>query len=78
MGFISNMNNYPPGVTGNEPEITGEYDIDEDPTIRCQRCGGETFHPIWGHDDHCEEIAEENERLAGEECREVAVHDDLP
>ena len=25
--------NYPPGVTGNEPEITGEWP--------CQECGGE-------------------------------------
>jgi hypothetical protein len=35
------MSNYPPGVTGNEPQITGEWP--------CQVCGG------WGFDDENED-----------------------
>jgi hypothetical protein len=37
------MSNYPPGVTGNEPQITGEYP--------CGYCGG--YGPST-EDDHCE------------------------
>ena len=46
---------YPPGVTGNEPQITGEYpcdecdgcgyDEDEDGKHACQRCKGSGIEP---------------------------------
>ena len=29
-GFVNRMSNYPPGVTGNEPEISGEDEAYED------------------------------------------------
>lgn len=48
-------NNYPPGVTGNEPHLTGEwpcfdcdgagYDEDEDGKHGCERCNGSGIEP---------------------------------
>ena len=55
--------NYPPGVTGNEPQITGEwpcdycdsrgYDEDEDGKHSCELCGGTGIIPedSWNLDD---------------------------
>lgn len=49
------MSNYPPGVTGNEPQITGEYpcdlcggcgyDEDEDGKHSCPLCLGTGIYP---------------------------------
>jgi hypothetical protein len=49
------MNNYPPGVTGNEPQITGEwpcdlcyglgYELTEDGKEACELCGGSGIIP---------------------------------
>jgi DnaJ-class molecular chaperone len=49
------MSNYPPGVTGNEPQITGEwpcdmcggmgYDEDEDGKQPCETCNGTGIIP---------------------------------
>lgn len=49
------MSNYPPGVTGNEPQITGEwpcdvcggmgYDEDEDGKHACNTCNGTGILP---------------------------------
>lgn len=50
-----NLSNYPPGVTGNEPQITGEwpcdlcggcgYEEDENGKNSCALCGGTGIHP---------------------------------
>lgn len=49
------MSNYPPGVTGNEPHLTGDYpcaacggvggDFDEDGGHACWMCAGSGHHP---------------------------------
>mgnify|MGYP001252619288 CR=1 FL=1 len=49
------MSNYPPGVTGNEPPITGEwpcdncdgngFDVDEDGKFACPVCNGTGILP---------------------------------
>jgi hypothetical protein len=49
------MSNYPPGVTGNEPQITGEwpcddcggrgYEEDEDGKSSCPSCDGTGVYP---------------------------------
>lgn len=57
------MSNYPPGVTGNEPQITGEwpcdecggrgYDEDEDGKYACPLCKGTGIYPedAWATSD---------------------------
>src|ERR1700760_2143179 len=35
--------NYPPGVTGNEPEITGEWPCECDRDPDCKKCDGKGF-----------------------------------
>ena len=52
---MGGLSNYPPGVTGNEPEITGEwpctycggtgYEEDEDGKHACPLCHGSGIHP---------------------------------
>lgn len=49
------MSSYPPGVSGNEPHMTGDYpcsscggtggDRDEDGFNACFMCGGSCIHP---------------------------------
>lgn len=49
------MDNYPPGVTGNEPQITGEwpcticdgrgFEVDEDGKYSCNFCNGTGIFP---------------------------------
>ena len=50
---ITNMSNYPPGVTDDDPHFTDESEDDDDEdvviTIPCSKCGEPTmFDPTYG------------------------------
>jgi len=63
------MSNYPPGVTGNEPELTGEWpcvdcdgqgcDEDEDGKHSCPRCHGSGIEPEDYDLNYLEQLADE-------------------
>jgi len=63
------MNNYPPGVSGNEPQITGEWpcvscdgaggERDEDGVSRCPHCNGTGIEPEEFELEYVEELADE-------------------
>lgn len=62
------MNNYPPGVTGNEPQITGEWPCvscdgegggrDEDGTWSCPHCKGSGIEPEEFDLEYVKEVAD--------------------
>ena len=70
-GLSSVMSNYPPGVSGNEFEISGaEYEWEEE--RECEKCERVTWHTmqshrdrgVWGWCDNCDneiELDEEEE-----------------
>ena len=61
------MSNYPPGVTGNEPQITGEWPClgcdgeggDREERVTCLRCRGTGIEPEEFTIDYLEELADE-------------------
>jgi len=62
------LSNYPPGVTGNEPHLTGEYpcsecdgaggDFDEDGGHACPRCKGRGIEPEEFDPAYLEDLAD--------------------
>lgn len=66
------MSNYPPGVSGNEPEITGEWpcvacygeggDADEDGVHSCAHCRGTGIEPEEFDVAYVESLADATDR----------------
>lgn len=79
--------NYPPGVRGNEPELTGEYpcaecygegaDQDEDGWNSCPRCEGSGIEPEELSHDYVTELLERDyiEKDLLKQTREIMEYD---
>lgn len=61
------MSNYPPGVTGNEPQITGEWP--------CLLCDGEGGNPEDGSCPHCKGTGLEPEEFDVEYIEELVENE---